>query len=627
MLTSLKLKIGISVIGAALLLSSSHGLFAQTGEGESAQVAPKSDQDDAKTAEDAKDDSADKAEEKVNGQADLDKAFEKKIVVSSTRDLDDIADLCESAIEKGLDAESEKQAKELWASVLYQHAVQLNRAISPNGTLSTRWRWLRQQAISRLSKVIEIKPDKVDALILLAKLHSLNNGNREAAIEAIEKAIAKITDDKQKLSEALFIRSRLAEDENTRIADLTQAVKINPDNFEALMQRALYYLSKEQISEAMTDFKQLLLIEKENTDRHIVISQALRQRRLFKESAEILDAAVEIEPENDNLLVLRGQAYFASDNNELALSDLNKAIELNRQNVEAINLRARVHLIMDNFDKAIDDANELIQQRPESTVGLALRSLIYRSQQKLPEAIKDLEAILEKDADNLDFKFDLAILLNADNRPSKAIPLYDEIIYRLPPPAQSQILRNRGDAFLSLGKHQKAIDDYETALDLMDENAGSDIDGMSNEREKETRSGLLNNLAWVLATSPDDSLRDGKRSVELATEASKLTDYKEAFILSTLASGYAEMGDFEMAKKWAAKGVELAGSEEQRKGIQDELDSYNEGKAWRELENVEAERDEKDPAEGESESSESDKEKQTPNDEKNEGSDAADSDN
>ena len=158
------------------------------------------------------------------------------------------------------------------------------------------------------------------------------------------------------------------------------------------------------------------------------------------------------------------------------------------------------------------------------------------------------------------------------------------------PPATSQILRNRGDAYLSLGNHERAIDDYETALDVMEENEGSEIDGMSDERAKDTRSGLLNNLAWVLATSPEDSLRDGQRSIELATEACEMTDYKEAFILSTLASGYAETGDFESAKKWAAKAVELSESDEQRAGIQDELENYKKSEPWREIENVEEEK-------------------------------------
>ena len=195
--TSLKLNFGLlSSLTLILFICPSVSTLAQAeNEGSEPAASVQKAGNEIETKQEESDESAEKAD---NGQADLDKAIEKKITVSSTRDLDDIADLCESAIEKGLDAESEAQAKQLWSNVLFQHAKQLNRAIAPNGTLSTRWRWLRQQAISRLDKAVEIKPDKVDAWILLAKLHSLNNGDRDAAVEAIEKAIAKITDDNQK---------------------------------------------------------------------------------------------------------------------------------------------------------------------------------------------------------------------------------------------------------------------------------------------------------------------------------------------------------------------------------------------------------------------------------------------
>lgn len=548
-------------------------------------------QDEGESSEDAGKSDGDKSDE--NGQADLDKAFELKIAVSSTRDLDRIADLCESAIEKGLDTESEAQAKQLWSSVLYEHAKQLNRRIAPNGVLSTRWRWLRSQAVSRLNKAIELKPDKVDALILLAKLHSLNNGDREAASAAIEKAIEQIVDDNAKLSEALYIRARLADDESTRIADLTQAVKIDPSNTEALMQRALYFLRKEENENAMKDFIALLEKETETIDRHVLISQALRQRGLYEEAAKILDLAVGVDGENDDLYVLRGQAYLAAEKTDKALADLNKALDINRLNPDALNLRARLYLIEEEFDKALSDANELIQQQPEGTEGLYLRSLVYRGQRDLEKAIQDMRSMMEKVPDNIDFKLDLAILLNANNQPSKAIPIFDEILAILPEEAKSQIYRNRADAFLSQGRHEEAIDDYETALDLLEEFEGSEQDGMSDERAKDTKVGVLNNLAWVLATSPDDSVRDGKQSIEMATEASELTDYKAAYILSTLASGYAETGDFETAKKWASKAVELAESDEQREGLQEELDSYKEDKPWRESEDVEGENKEK----------------------------------
>ena len=92
---------------------------------------------------------------------------------------------------------------------------------------------------------------------------------------------------------------------------------------------------------------------------------------------------------------------------------------------------------------------------------------------------------------------------------------------------------------------------------------------------------MLNNLAWVLATSPEDKLRNGKRAIELAKQACEVTEYKQAHILSTLAAGYAETGDFETAITWSKKAVE-SGGDELKGQLTKELESYEDKKPWRE---------------------------------------------
>lgn len=604
----------------ALLLLILFGLLPQNlvaqDESQSTESAPAKVSDD-ENDENENEDQDDSDEEGSGGQSDLDAAFDLKINAKSTRDLDGVADLCESAIEKGLDAVVEKQARELWSSVLYDHAKQLQRRIAPGGTLSTRWRWLRREAISRLNKSIEVQPGKVAPLILLSQLHSLNAGDREKAMEAIEKAIAQIKGDNEMLSNALFVRSRLTDDEKVRLADLTQAVKINPKNFEALMQRAMVYLGKEKNADAFTDFKAALAIDKENMDRFLVVANELRRRSLFAEAVEILNDAAKVEPDNTKLLLLRSRCLVGTEDETAALKDLNKVIDAERQNVEARELRTRILIAESKFEEAMADANELVQQNPDDSVGLELRSLVHQASGDLDKAIADTMALLDKDKENLNFKFNLAILHSANNEPSKSIPIFDQILRNVIEAGQPSILRNRADAYLSLGEHERAIDDYEMALDVFDEqlSKAENSDEIS-DRQKEIKSGLLNNLAWVLATSPDDDLRDGDRAVELATEASELTDYKAAYILSTLASAYAENGDFDKARKWATKAVELAEDDEQRVGLQEELDSYNREEPWREKEDVEGEK-KKEKKEGKS--SDKDAEEESSEDSKADG--------
>ena len=63
------------------------------------------------------------------GQADLDKATELQITAQAMSDLGKVAELCESALKKGLDEGNQAFAKQLLSSTLYQFAEQLTGPI------------------------------------------------------------------------------------------------------------------------------------------------------------------------------------------------------------------------------------------------------------------------------------------------------------------------------------------------------------------------------------------------------------------------------------------------------------------------------------------------------------------
>jgi cytochrome c-type biogenesis protein CcmH/NrfG len=70
-------------------------------------------------------------------------------------------------------------------------------------------------------------------------------------------------------------------------------------------------------------------------------------------------------------------------------------------------------------------------------------------------------------------------------------------------------------------------------------------------------------LAWLLATSPDSSLRNGPMALDMARQCATTTRHADAEVLSTLAAAYAATGDFANAVKWQAEALRLSPAQDQ----------------------------------------------------------------
>jgi Flp pilus assembly protein TadD len=65
----------------------------------------------------------------------------------------------------------------------------------------------------------------------------------------------------------------------------------------------------------------------------------------------------------------------------------------------------------------------------------------------------------------------------------------------------------------------------------------------------------LSDIAWILATHPDEAIRDPLRAVSVGRRAVELAEGKDASMLDTLAAAYAAAGDFEEARKTARAAI------------------------------------------------------------------------
>ena len=72
------------------------------------------------------------------------------------------------------------------------------------------------------------------------------------------------------------------------------------------------------------------------------------------------------------------------------------------------------------------------------------------------------------------------------------------------------------------------------------------------------RAPFLMDLAWLLATHDDPTIRSGGDAVVLAEQACAATQYQDPRALDVLAAAYAEAGRFREAREIAQRGLALA---------------------------------------------------------------------
>jgi tetratricopeptide (TPR) repeat protein len=515
------------------------------------------------------------------GQAELDQATDLQLTAETLGELERVVKLAESALEKGLDAGQQTFAKQLLSATLYQHASRSASAIFEQTPPNPRWPAIRQSALKSLEKAKRYDATLPDVYLLEARLQAeLPQGDSKAAHAALDEAIKllKAKDELKQLAKAYILRGKLNEEQDRKLADFESAVKADPTNTDALQARAFLYLQMGENEKAEAELLKLVEQEPDNPGLMAALAEALTDLKKYDEALKYCEDVIKRAPRSTLGYNLRARIKVMQDDVKGGIADLDEALGINGNDLQALLMRSQLHASQGDDAKAKADVDKALKVDPDLTPGIRLRSMLAAQQKRWGDAISDLQLLLQSDPTNTELRLQLAGYYVGDNRPRRAIELLTSILEGIRDendPKQREVksdaLRSRGDALLSVGKHADAIKDYDEALKIEPEDTG-----------------VLNNLAWVLATSPEDGVRNGERSIELGLKACEITKYERPHILSTLAAGYAEKGDWESALKWSAKAVELGVKDDMiDEQLKKELESYKEKKPWREKQEIE----------------------------------------
>jgi tetratricopeptide (TPR) repeat protein len=138
-------------------------------------------------------------------------------------------------------------------------------------------------------------------------------------------------------------------------------------------------------------------------------------------------------------------------------------------------------------------------------------------------------------------------------------------------------LSNRGYARLVRGNLGLALEDFERAAGTY-----ATIVDQEGQRDLALRfAKSLTPLAWIYATTADNSVRNGSKAMEYAFKACELSAWNAYMPVESLAAACAESGDFASAVKWQEKALELAPGP-RKPEVRSRLELYKSGSPYRE---------------------------------------------
>jgi len=347
------------------------------------------------------------------------------------------------------------------------------------------------------------------------------------------------------------------------VAAYREALRLDPRMAPAHNNLANAYFQAGQSDLALHHYEQALAAKPDYAEAHYDLGVLFAAAGRFDEAEHHYAEALRLRPaypEAHNnwgiLLMNQGRWAEGAGHFEMALCIAPRYAEAAYNLGVALAQQGKFQEAAAAYARALDANSTLIPAR------LALSSVLER-QGQLAEAARQLSEVLTIQPQYLEAHTRLGQLLAAQEKYKEAADHYSQALTAQP--TNQALYCHLAVALSAQGKVAEAIAQYRQAL-------------LINSEVPEA----LNNLAWLLASTPNATLRHGAEAVRLAEKACTLTERKVPVFLGTLAAAYAEAGRFDEAVATAEEAIakaEAAGQKEIAARNRELIELYRAGKA------------------------------------------------
>ena len=342
----------------------------------------------------------------------------------------------------------------------------------------------------------------------------------------------------------------------------------NPDCWLAQNDLGAILYEKGQVDQAIILFRRSLAIQPDDAEAWNNLGAALDKKGQLDEAILQFQKAVVIRPDFAEAHRNLGSTLLRQGRVDEAILQFQEAVAIRPDFAKAHHNLGSTLLQKGRVDEAILQFQEELKLHPDEDeahydLGLALLQKGLRD-----EAILEFQKEVALRPDFAGSHNTLGYCLLKEGRVDEAVPHLQKALEIQPDYAQAHY--NLGNALLQKGRVDEAILQFQKLLALQP--------GLVEARR------TLASIAWRLATSPNPSLRNGTKAIELARQTDQLARGSDPMMAATLAAAYAEAGQFNQAVAAARRALKLAARQDNATmvaAIQAQLNCYEAGSPFR----------------------------------------------
>ncbi|MBR6091987.1 MAG: tetratricopeptide repeat protein [Bacteroidales bacterium] len=264
--------------------------------------------------------------------------------------------------------------------------------------------------------------------------------------------------------------SDVEEGKNTKTNDNQQVVSQKDEltadtlDVEGYINRARWYLTHEQVGYAMRDVNSALSVDNKNVDALLVLADIYYALGDQDNILLTLNKATEMAPMDSRPVIKLAELSFLQGNNNLANAYLDKALELNSINPKAYYVRGIICMSKNDTVQALKQFMKARSQ-DDTFIDPVLQIATIYAAQRNPMARDFYNQAIAMEPDNYAIYYDLAMYLQDNGNPEKALEIYDTLDVKMP--GNYDICFNKGYVNLVyINEYNKAIECFDKALEV-----------------------------------------------------------------------------------------------------------------------------------------------------------------